>query len=129
MVGFNGFFGSDPVIDDMSQHLDESKGIFRKINFSTEERHARAIRLRIGDQLKGVVGSAGATPENPDDQLWIVTDQLGQSLRAIIRDLKEKRASASGNAGQRTDDMIVDEGRNLRFHDSRFDIWIKTSRK
>ena len=49
MVRFDGFLGSDLVIDDMPQHLDKGEGVFRKINLAAEEGYARAIRLCIGD--------------------------------------------------------------------------------
>ena len=87
MIGFDGFLGGNLAIDDMPQHLDEGKGIFRKINFPSEEGYARTIRLCVRNQLEGVVGCAGAPSENPDDQLWIVTGQLGEGLRTIIGNL------------------------------------------
>lgn len=56
MIGVDGFLGSNLVIDDTPQHVDEGKRIFRKINFSPKESDARTISLCVGDQLKGVVG-------------------------------------------------------------------------
>ncbi len=89
VVGLYRFLSWDFAVCDPAKHFDEGERMLGEIDLSAEQRDARAVLLRVGDQLEGVVGGAGAAAEDADDQLRIVTDQLAQRLRTVVSDFQE----------------------------------------
>ena len=75
------------AIGDKAQHLDERELVLGVVNLATEERHARAVFLRVVDEPEGVVSRARAATEDADHEVRIVLRQLLHRLRTVIDDL------------------------------------------
>lgn len=65
-------------------------------------------------QLEGIRGRPGRSPQDADHERAIVLNQLGQGVGAVVRHLQEERPLGVGDPGQGADDGIVDERRDLR---------------
>src|SRR5271166_5031854 len=98
---------------------------FGEIDLAAEQGDARAMLLRLIDELETVAGGARPSPEHADHEARIERRQLLERFRPVIGDLEETRALGLGEAREAADDRIIDEMRHLVRREAALDIRVE----
>ena len=121
----DGFLGGHLAVGDEPQHFDESELVLGVVDLAAEERHSRTVFLRVVDEAEGVVSRARAAAEDADDEVRVVLCELLHRLRTVIDDLEEDRPSRLRHAGERAQDVVIDELAELLRRDARVHVRIE----
>src|SRR6202042_540242 len=96
------------AVSDGAHETHDVERRFREIDLAAEQRDARAIFLRLMNELETIAGRAGAAAQHANDEARVERRQLFQRSRSIIGDLEEFRPLRLREAGEAADDCVVD---------------------
>jgi len=100
------------AVGDRAHHLDHVERRFGEVDLAAEQGDARAVLLRLENQLEAIAGGAGAAAEHADDQARVEGSELVERARPVVDDLEETRPLGLGQAGEAAHDAVVDEIRH-----------------
>src|ERR1019366_52880 len=69
------------AVGDRAHELDHVERRLGEIDLAAKQRDARAILLRLKDQLEAIAGGAGAAAEHADDQARVEGSELVEGAR------------------------------------------------
>ena len=92
------------AVGDRAHQTHDVERRFGEVDLAAEQRDARAVFLRLMDQLETVAGRAGAAAEHADDEARVEGRQLFERARPVVGDLEEARPLGLGEAGEAADD-------------------------
>lgn len=110
MVGFHRLDGIDHAVGDAAEVLDERERVLGEVDLASEQGDARAVFLRVVDELEGVERGARAAPENADDDIGIIGNEFLERAGAVVGDFEKERTSGAGHAGEGAHDVVVKKG-------------------
>src|SRR5262245_26675391 len=75
VISADRLLGTDLAVGDESQEVDECELILGVVDLAAEQGDASAVLFRLAEQLEGIVGRAGRSTEDADDEVRVVADQ------------------------------------------------------
>ncbi len=125
VIGLHGVGRPDLAVNDQAKEVDEGKLVLGMVDLATEESHAGAIFLGVGQKLKRVSGGPGRSAQDADDQVRVEPDKLFHGFGPMVNHLEEERPARRGNAGEHPGDHVVDIARQDVGRDGRGDVGVE----
>ena len=107
MIGLDRLERRERAVGDRAHEVDHVERQFREVDLAAEQRDARAVFLRLEDELEAVARGAGAAAEHADDQARIEGGELVERARPVVDHLEEARPLGLGQTGEAAHDQSL----------------------